>query len=81
MIVKTMWGKRKSEPENLPELMVAWDEYTIDLNPDGFAEDCERARVSWGSDLEEYRYVDISLSEEDIDNMFATTNILGLVKK
>ncbi len=33
MVIKTLWGWRKSE--DTPELMQAWDEYTVDDAPSG----------------------------------------------
>lgn len=45
-----LFGQRKSE-HSLIELMVAWDEYCIDAHPEGFEEECEKAKESWGDGL------------------------------
>lgn len=39
--VKTVWFWRKGEDS--PELLVAWDDFTVDNNPDGFEEAIKRA--------------------------------------
>ena len=41
VMIKTLWFWRKGETS--PELLVAWDEYTVDQNPDGFAVACHKA--------------------------------------
>lgn len=63
MILHTLWGTRKGEAD--PELMVAWDEYSVDGNRQGFAEDCERAIKSWGDDLATHRYIHCGERAED----------------
>jgi hypothetical protein len=66
MILKTMWGQRASERGDMPELMVAWDEYSEDGYPEGFAKECSSARESWGDDLAAWRMVDIYVPSEQM---------------
>ncbi len=66
--VKTLWGWRKNEDN--PELMEAWDEYTIDSYPEGFTEACEKAIASWGDDLYAHRYIDLHIDLEEISATF-----------
>lgn len=69
MIVHTLWGVRKDSPD-VPELIVAWDEYAVDGNPDGFQQDCEEGLASWGTDLAEHRYINLRVSLVDIEKAF-----------
>jgi len=59
------------------ELMVAWDEYCIDENSEGFEEDCKKAKASWGSDLETTRLVDIEVDEDDLRSLFFPNKMSG----
>ena len=61
MNIRTMWGQRLvSHPGEFgPELMVAWDEYCVDENWDGWNEACQAETKAWGSDLIERRFIDI----------------------
>lgn len=77
MIIHTLWIARRGE--STPELAVAWDEYTLDSNPDGFGEDCQRAIKSYGSDLDEKRYLDIDVNEDRIMAAFNTPMLSGQV--
>lgn len=70
MIVKSLWITRKSEPE-YPELLEAWDEYSIDQNPEGFEEACDEAIKAVGTDVEAIRYIDMFVAHQDIDKAFA----------
>lgn len=80
MIIKTMWGKRRSEPNAPPELMVAWDEHRVDDFPEGFEDDCAVARASWSDDLAEWRMIDVEVRGLSIDLAFVpTAPIAGIV--
>jgi len=78
MIVRTMWGVRHGY--NNPELMVAWDELCVDENPEGFDDDCERSRKSWGEDLKAERFIDIVVDVQQINEHFRSKNVVGAVK-
>ncbi len=70
MILKTMWGKRASEPNAPPELMEAWDEHGVDGFPEGFAKSCAVTRASWAEDLAEWRMIDIHVPAQAIADAF-----------
>jgi hypothetical protein len=56
MQIRTLWGQRaNSYPgETLPELMVAWGEYEVEDNFDGYV-DAKNAEIkAWGTDLVEH---------------------------
>lgn len=69
MIVHTVWGVRKDSPDE-PELMTAWDEYSVDNNPEGFREDVQKHLDSWGDDLLEHRQIEILVPESSIRSAF-----------
>lgn len=78
-----MFGSRKSShslDEPIIELMVAWDEYCLAENPEGFDEDVEKAKESWGNDLHEWRVLDIEIDEKDLRKRFGTSKLQGTVK-
>lgn len=77
MIVYSLWGLRKGE--SLPELMAAWDEYSVDSYSEGWRESCEKAIASWGADLVESRYVRIQVPGIAIENAFAPIDVDGVV--
>lgn len=68
MRLMTMWGERRDF--KTPELMVAWDYYTWDNWAEGFDEECEKARKSWGDDLVQWRIIELDVSEEAIRKAF-----------
>lgn len=43
MRVVCLFGERRGYEGDMPELMVAWDEYCIDANPEGFEKACHDA--------------------------------------
>lgn len=77
MIIKTMWGRRAAEYNQMPELMVAWDEYCEDSYPEGFAKECDEARASWGDDLVAWRRIDIDVSLVQISEAFAPAVVVA----
>lgn len=80
MRITCLFGQRKSQPEAI-ELMTAWDEYCIDNNPEGFEEDCERAKKSWGDELLQWRLVDLATSSTDLEKLFTTPTLEGKIEK
>ena len=76
-----MFGIRKSAgfPDEI-ELMVAWDEYCVDGNGDGFEEACKEEKKSWGSDLGETRMIEIEVDESAIQERFKASTLKGEVK-
>lgn len=79
MIIHTLWGARHGE--STPELMTAWDEYSVDNNREGFNDDCKRAIKSWGDDLQDHRrYVDVEVSEDAFMAVFNTTLVEGRIR-
>lgn len=63
MKIFAMFGTRKSG-EDEPELLDAWDEHTVDENPDGYRE----TRDKWieGSDLDAFAVVTFEVSDKAV---------------
>lgn len=56
---------RPYSPDN-PELLVAWDEYSIDNNNEGFTEECDKALKAVGDDILNKAYVTVNVDEDAI---------------
>jgi len=77
----TLWGQRKvSYPGEVgPELMVAWDEFCMDANSEGFDKVCAEEIKSWGDDLEAHRYITLQVDANKIDAAFAVPALTATV--
>lgn len=78
MRIETLWGTRK-DFEHSPELMVAWDENCLDGWREGFEDECEKARESWGDQLAEWRLITIEIPASHVARAFAQERIEGKV--
>lgn len=78
MIVKTLWATRRLSPT--PELLEAWDEYSVDSNPEGWEAAKQEALESLGTDLHEYRVLDVFLGDDWIARAFRTPVVVGDVR-
>lgn len=78
MIVKSLWFWRKGEDS--PEMLTAWDEFTVDENWEGWQADCAKHLDAVRPDMSDlgYRYVDIRVDAETIEQMFYTNEIEGV---
>jgi len=79
MKIVCLFGRTRCEENTAPELLVAWDEYTLDCNPEGFEADCEKAKKSYGGDLVASRIVEIEVDEEELSALFAPANLKGKI--
>lgn len=75
MKVMTMWGVRRGFEEDMPELMEAWDEYSIDNWVEGWEEACDKARTSWGDDLVAWRILELDVDNASVLAAFAPKTI------
>jgi hypothetical protein len=66
--IRSLWVWRKSE--EAPELAVAWDEWTIGENPQGFEDDCERALDRIGDVIFAHRIVRLAVAADAIEGAF-----------
>lgn len=60
MKIHAVFANRKHDPEEI-ELVTAWDEYSVDANPEGFADDVAKSLASWGDDLLRHVAVEIDV--------------------
>lgn len=77
MEIKCLFGMRVDCTE--PELMVAWDEYCVDSNYEGFEEACENAKKSWGKELIMARMVSIQIDPQKLTDAFKTVVMDGKI--
>lgn len=75
MNIKTLWATRVSDPGGPPELLAAWDEISMEDNLDGANGDFRLALSKMGDDLDEFRYVEISIPSDLLSAVFEPTHI------
>lgn len=70
--IRSLWITRKSIDCGFhpAELLIAWDEWTVDENPEGWANACKEALEAVGDDLAAHRYIDLLLHDKGIDDAF-----------
>jgi hypothetical protein len=78
-VIETLWGVRKGE--SVPELMEAWDEYSVDENREGFNEACQNRIASWGDQLDIYRYIQIMVDMDKIEAAFEPVTVDGEIRR
>ena len=79
MKIYTVWGTRKHAPDD-PELMTAWDEFSVDNNPEGYREDIKDQIEGWGSDYHTHREIAVILPYAAVLAAFETPEIHGGVE-
>lgn len=73
--VQTLWAWR--EGEDNPELLSAWDEFSIDDNHEGFREDFEKHRAAVGEKGVEFRELEVLLNIDEIKGSFGRGVLFG----
>lgn len=70
--VRSLWITRKSIDGgfHFPELLVAWDEYGIDENYEGWREACDDALAACGDDVAQWRIIPLRVCREDVEAVF-----------
>lgn len=76
MKIQALWFWDGDE-RNAPELLTAWDQDSVDGNPDGFKRDVSEMTGSRGDG--QYREVDIFVSADSIRDAFKTKTVEGKV--
>ena len=79
MNIEALFGLRKGFENDYAELMVAWDEYSIESNPDGWDDQCAAAMASWGDDLAQHRIITITVDDGSISALFGPAQVTGIV--
>lgn len=75
MKIRTCWITRHGELELMPELVHAWDEYTIDGAETEYADSLRVAMDEIGGDLHEWRMITIKVDDALITRAFAPTEL------
>jgi hypothetical protein len=75
MKIYTLWITRTYSPEDAPEMIEAWDEYSADDNYEGYRESFEKAKASIGSDLAQWREITLTVPLNDIEGQFAGRDV------
>lgn len=79
--IVTLWATRKSVDAGMhpPELLEAWDDYSIDENFEGWHESCKQAMAAMGDDLDQYRYITFRVDEDFLHDAFfvSTTAVVS----
>lgn len=70
MDVATLWIKRKGCEDGPPELIVAWDGYSIEENWQGWSDACARELKMIGDDVVAHRFLNIHLKDDEIEKYF-----------
>lgn len=78
MIIHAVFANRKYDPEVI-ELVTAWDEFSVDENPEGWEEEVNKGLASWGEYLLHHVHVDIKVSDDVIEKEFRTLQVQGEV--
>lgn len=75
--IKTAWFWRKQEEG--PELLEAWDEFTVDSNPDGWREAVDAAYAAVESDDSGHgiRYIDVKINYGVVERAFWPVEVEG----
>lgn len=69
----------KSDGEEMPWVLGAWDEYTMDANYQGFCDDLAKKRASLPGT--EIRTAEIEVPEGFLEKIFAPIKVQGKVKE
>jgi len=71
--IKTLWFLEDTE-NAVPELLCAWDEYSIDENPQGYEDDMKAAHGCRGNGGE-YRYIELKVDNNKILGAFKPAKV------
>lgn len=63
-----LWIRRPGS--DIPELVAAWDGYSIEENYEGWEKACQRALDEVKGDLAAYRYVNVKVGDAALDEVF-----------
>lgn len=66
--------------ESGPELLTAWDEYTVMENAEGWTEDCEKALAAVKTDIVRHAYVDIEVDDEELAAKLVSPCLKGKIR-
>ena len=70
MDIATLWIKRKGCEDGPAELIAAWDEYSIEMNFEGWQAACDRELKAVGDDVAAKRFVNLRVNGDLIEEAF-----------
>jgi len=75
MKIHVLFGQRKEayEGEYGPEVLLAWDEFTADENPDGFHEAVQKAMKANENEMQAMILVDLQIDQSQIRSLLVPT--------
>lgn len=75
MILSCLFGLRKEqyEGQNAPELLLAWDEYCIEENPEGWETEVQSLIEHLGKEMTAMRIVDIEVDSKRLRDALVKT--------
>ena len=71
MFIRTLWGLRKGE--TTPELLLAWDEFCVDENFDGWDAAAEEICKKYASTMQTMREVNVGVDMRSLDKILSDT--------
>jgi hypothetical protein len=77
--IHTLWGIRKGLGDEYPEMMLAWDEYSIESNPNQWETEKAQAIASWEDELEAHREIIIRIDMDAVSAAFRPAEQSGTV--
>lgn len=77
--IHTLWGIRKGLGDDYAEMMLAWDEYSIESNPNQWETEKAQAIASWEDELEAHRTIIITIDHEDVSAAFRAPEVPGTI--
>lgn len=70
MDVAMLWILRKGYEDSAPELLAAWDGYSIEQNFEGWQKACDDALKAVGSDVASKRFINVHVKDDAILDQF-----------
>lgn len=83
MILHVLFGQRFEEYEGEygPEVLVCWDEFCVDENPEGFHKACDAAREEHGRDMAATRVIEVEIDQGKLRHaLVGRVALVGKVK-
>lgn len=68
--IACLFIKRKFNMDAPPELVAAWDGWSIEENFEGWQQACKTALESIGDDIGAFRYVNVKIPGDDVEELF-----------
>lgn len=76
----TLWGqyKQRYQGEHAPELLLAWDEYTVEANHEGWTTAVDEALQRYRGDIVDHGFLNIEVPLEAVLDLFETKAVAAV---